>query len=221
MFNSFFMKYIFALVFSFVLIPGVFAQSFEGRIIYTSSYISKEVAITNDQTALMMGNKHEFYIKENNYKLVSNGTSFKWQLYTGSDNKLYRKWHYSKSILWIFASMNEDELVKTETNKEVVDILGYKCDELIITTAKTIQKYYYNSKFGIYAQFFVGHKYGNWYDFVSRAKAIPLKIIIEDEFYFQESVASEIKEEKLDQTLFKLPSNVKTEMYKKEKFQDL
>ena len=73
-----------------------------------------------------------------------------------------------------------------------------------------IQKYYFNSKFSVDPKLFENHKFGNWYDFVSKANALPLKSLIENAQFSLESNATNITEMKLDNSFFALPPNSKS-----------
>ena len=106
--------------------------------------------------------------------------------------------------------MNADEVLGSVLNKGVADVLGYKCDELILTCKSGIQKYYFNSKLSVDTKLYANHKYGNWYDYLSKANALPLKIIIENPQFTMESLAVEIKPMQLDDKLFTLPTDAKT-----------
>ncbi len=116
----------------------------------------------------------------------------------------------SETLLWNDGATNADEILKTEMNKGVADILGYKCDELILTCKSGIQKYYFNSALSVDTKLFVNHKYGNWYDFLLQSNSLPLKLIIDNGQLTLESIAIEVKEMKLDQAIFELPVNSKT-----------
>jgi hypothetical protein len=187
-----------------------FAQSFEGKIVYSNSLKSKMANVTDQQLTAMMGSTQEYFIKGGDYKSVSNGSFFKWQLYVNKDNKLYSKMANSEALLWNDGTENKDEIIKAEINKGVAEILGYKCDELILTCKSGTQKYYFNSKLPVDAKLFVNHKYGNWYDFLLKSNSLPLKTIVENAQFILESVATEVKEMKLDKSLFDLPANAET-----------
>jgi hypothetical protein len=187
------------------------AQNFEGEIVYTNTYKSKSVMVSDDQLTKMMGEKQNYFMKGAEYKSVMNGTVVEWQLYISKENKLYNKMGNSATVYWNDAAVNDDEVSKVELNKEVVTILGYKCDELVLTCKSGVQKYYFNSKLAIDAKLFVNHKYGNWYAYLQKAGAVPLKIIIDSPQFEMESVATEIKPGKLDDKVFVLAPGIKTE----------
>ena len=123
----------------------VFGQNFEGKITYSNSYKNKNPQMTDQQWLSMMGGTQEYYIKGGNYKSVTNGTLMQWQLYINSENKLYSKMSNSETVFWNDGLTNTDSIISVELNKNVIEILGYKCDELILTCKSGIQKYYFNS----------------------------------------------------------------------------
>jgi hypothetical protein len=58
---------------------------------------------------------------------------------------------------------------------------------------------------------FANHKFGNWFDYLSKSNALPLKSIIDTAQFTMESIATEVKPTKLDTKIFELPAGVKTE----------
>jgi hypothetical protein len=188
----------------------IFSQNFEGKIAYQNTYVSKIPNITSEQFVTMMGSTQNYIIKEGNYKSNVNRTMFQWQIYNNKENKLYTKVSNLETILWNDVAVNNDTVLKVELNKNITEVLGYKCDEVILTCKSGLQKYYYNSKFGVDISFFVKHLYGNWYDYLKEAKALPLKIITDNAQFTLTTVATEVKEMKLDDKEFQLPENSKT-----------
>ena len=186
-------------------------QTFEGKVTYQNTYKSKIPNVTDDLLTAMMGTSQEFNFKGGNYRSVSNGTFLQWQLYLQKDNKLYTKFSNSPSILWNDGAVNPDSVLKTELNKEVVDILGYKCDELIFTCKSGVQKYYFNSKLQIDPKLFENHKFGNWHHYLLQSKAVPLKMMIDNAQFSVVSMATNIQPEKIDDQFFVLPADAKLE----------
>lgn len=183
------------------------AQSFEGKIVYSNVYISKTPSVTDDQFKSMMGSVMEYYIKEGDYKSVVNGSFFQWQIYVSKDNKLYSKFANSDTLLWNDGATNIFEVVKSEINRGVTEVLGYNCDELILTCKTGVQKYYFNTSLAIDPKLFINHKYANWFEFVSRSNSLPLKSVIEVDQVSVESIATEITPMKLEKAFFELPAN--------------
>ena len=58
---------------------------------------------------------------------------------------------------------------------------------------------------------YLNHKFGNWYDYLSKSNALPLKSIIETAQFTIESTATEIRPMKVDYKEFELPIGMKTE----------
>lgn len=134
------------LVLLLTTVSFLYGQNFEGKLVYKTEYKSKMPNVTTDQFTSMMGTTMDYFLKDGNYKSTSNGTFLQWQLYINKDNKLYNKLANSPTILWNDGAENADEVIKAEVNKGVIEILGYKCDELILTCKTGVQKYYFNSK---------------------------------------------------------------------------
>jgi hypothetical protein len=191
-----------------------FSQNFEGEIIYSNTYTSKNLQLKDEQLSLMLGNTQNYLVKGGDYKSIANGKLMQWQLYINKDNKLYNKMANSDIVYWNDASIQGDEVIKIEINKNVVEILGYKCDEIVLTCKSGIQKYYFNSKISIDPKVFINHKFGNWYDYLSKSNALPLKMILENPQFTTISIATEIKPMKLEVNTFELPAGVKTEKSK-------
>ena len=193
-----------------VLIATVFGQNFQGRIVYQNTYVSKLPNVTSEQFTSMMGSTQTYIIKGGDYKSSANGTFFQWQLYINKDNKLFNKMSISETVLWNDGATNPDEVLKVEVNKNVTEVLGYKCDEVVLTCKSGTQKYYFNSKLGVDISLFTGHLYGNWYDYLKVAKALSLKSVIDNAQFTLTCLATEVTELKLDDKEFQLPENVKT-----------
>ena len=205
------MKKTVTLALSLLTVVTMYAQTFEGRIMYKNTYKSKTPEMKNEQWTAMMGATMEYLIKGGDYKSTLNGTMVQWQLYNNGENKLFTKMANSETLLWNDAAVQGDEVLKVQVNKGVAQVLGYKCDEVILTCKSGVQKYYFNSKFGVDAKLFAKHKYGNWYDYLVKANAIPLKSIIETPQFIMESVATEITAMKLDAKQFQIATGTKME----------
>ena len=187
-----------------------FGQSFEGEIVYKNTYKSKIANLTDEKFSTMMGAQQEYFIKGGDYKSVTNGSFFQWQLYVNTDNKLYSKMANSETLLWNDGASNTDTILKAEVKKGVTEILGYKCEELILTCTNGTQTYFFNTKFSVDTKLFVNHKYGNWYEYLLKSNSLPLKTIIDNGQFTLESIATEVKEIKLDKSFFALSADVKT-----------
>lgn len=187
-----------------------YGQHFEGKIVYKNSYTSKTPGVTDEQFNSMLGSVQEYYFKDGDYKSVFNGSMLESQLYLSKDNKLYSKMSNAEEFLWNDGAVNPDEVLKSALNKGVIDILGYTCDELILTCKSGTQKYYFNSKLSVNTEMFKNHKLGNFYEVLSRTNSMPLKVVMETEQFAVESIATEIISTKLEKSFFELPANAKT-----------
>jgi len=196
---------------SFLLVNVTFAQNFEGKITYQLSYKSKTPSLTDEQLSALSGSQHEYYFKNGNYKtVVSAGAMMQWQLFIHEDNKLYNKYANTETVFWIDAAFNQDSVLSSKLNKAVVEVNGYKCDELVLTCKSGIQKYYFSSRVSVDPLLFVNHKYGNWYDYLSKASALPLKYTFEMPQFIVEATASQLVTTPVEDNIFLLPADVKT-----------
>jgi hypothetical protein len=183
------------------------AQYFEGKITYQNKFKSKLPNVTDDQFNTMMGTIQEYYVKGGNFKSTANGSFFQWQIYLYKDNKLYNKFSNSETLLWIDGGTNTDEVIKSEYNKGAVTILGYLCDEIILTCKSGLQKYYFNSQLALDVKSQENLKFSNWSAYISKSKSLPLKMVIENQQFILESIATEIKPSTLNDAMFTLPPN--------------
>ena len=117
----------------------------------------------------------------------------------------------SPTIYWNDATANTDTILKTEVKKASAVVLGYTCDELILTCKSGVQRYYFNSKFGVDPKLYAAHTYGNFAFLLTKTKSWPLKSIIETDQFTLTSTATEIKPMVVDVTIFQLPAGVKIE----------
>lgn len=186
------------------------AQLFEGEIVYENTYASKNAQFPDEQLQEMMGNTQTYLIKGGDYKSSMNGKFMQWQLYQNQDNKLYRKMANSEVAFWNDAALNTDSVLSLEVNRNVVEILGYKCDELVLNCTSGTQKYYYSRKLALDAKLFENHNYGNWYSFLEKAKALPLKIVIDNPELTLTSTAISVKPMELSKSEFELPEKMAT-----------
>jgi len=184
-----------------------YAQSFEGKVTYKNSYKSKIPNMTDEQFSTMMGTNQEYVIKGANYKTTMDGTLLQWQMYLPQDKKLYTKMSNSEAIFYNDATVNNEEVISAVINKGVTDVLGYKCDELILTCKSGVQKFYYNSGLKLDGALFKDHKFGNWYEVLSRTNAVPLKISIDTPQFQMESVATQVKQQPVEGSIFTLPAD--------------
>ena len=196
-----------------LLVTASFGQSFEGIIIYDMVWRSKMPNVTDEQCTEMMGKVHAYYMKGGDYKSTGNGTFFQSQIYVNKDNKLYYKWSNSPTLFYEDCAGNTDEVITSKLSKGVIEILGYTCDELVLTCKTGVQKYYFSSdpNLKIDAKLFVNFNYGNWYNVVSKTNSVPLKQVIDNPQFTVESTATRITLQKLDSSLFQLPADAQIE----------
>ena len=189
-----------------VSLAGI-AQNFEGKVIYKTSFKSKVPNVTDEMFTQMMGTTLEYNFKNGNYRNNFDGTFLLWQIYVQKDNKLYSKFSNSASIFWNDGAENKDEVLKVELNRNVLDILDHKCDELVLTCKSGVQKYYFTSKYKIDPMLFENHRFGNFFEYVTKSHAVPLKMVIDNVQFTMECVASAVHEQEIEEASFLLPTD--------------
>jgi hypothetical protein len=205
------MKNIFISAFILLTSLSVFGQNFEGKIVYQNTFKSKNPQLKDEQWSAMFGSTQEFYAKGNQYKYVTNGTLLLWQTYSATDKKVYTKMSNSPSVYWNDATLNTDTILKIELKKASAVVLGYTCDELILTCKSGVQKYYFNAKFVVDPKLYTAHTYGNFALLLTKTKSWPLKSVIETDQFTLTSTATEVKPMVVDINMFKLPAGAKLE----------
>ena len=186
------------------------AQLFEGRVVYENTYESKNTQFPSEKLQEMMGDNQTYLYKDGDYKSIMNGKFMEWQLYRNQENKLYRKMANSELAFWNDAALNTDSVLSFEINRNVIEILGYKCDELVLNCTSGTQKYYYSRKLAIDAKLFENHTYGNWHSFLEKAKAIPLKMVVDNPELTLTSIAISVEPMALSKSEFELPEKMAT-----------
>jgi hypothetical protein len=203
------MKHLVYLFIACIITITSYAQNFEGEVIYQNTYKSKIPGLTDEKIASLMGQTQDYFIKGDKYKSVSNGEVLQWQLYVPADNKLYTKVTNNEAALWTDAGINSDSVISMVLNKNVIEILGYKCDELILNCKSGIQKYYFNAKLSMDPKLYVNHKFANWYYFVSKSNAVALRIELDNPQFALTSTAIKVNPGKLEASIFQLPEGIK------------
>ena len=200
------MKYFLTIFSLFLCSTCIFGQAFEGKIVYTNSYVSKTKNLSAAELSKLFGARYEYYIKGANYKSVSDG-NLEFMLYVPAENRVYMKLRDQESVTSIDAGANASKVLKKVINRKVEKILGFECDEVILTTEQGSTKYYFNAEFSVDKRLFEKHAFGNWYELVSVTNSLPLKSIVETPQYIATSEAVEIKRIKLTTKDFVLPKS--------------
>lgn len=182
------------------------AQYFEGKVVYQNKYTSKVSTVSDAQLASMIGSIQNWYIKGGSYRSETDGTYLIWQIYNNQDNKIYTKTSNSNNVFYSDAAISKSENIDIAITKNALTVLGYDCDQLILTTKQGSVTFYYSSKLPVNSKLFVNHKFGDWYAYLAQANAVPLKMVMETPQMTVISTATEVKPMKLNAAMFTLPA---------------
>jgi len=181
-------------------------QNFEGLIVYHNEFKSKTSKIRDSTFKVELGDKQEYYIKNNNYKSIYNGKYLKFQLYKGDLNKAFILAGHSDTI------REEDynkgnRVLNCVINEDADTVMNVPCNELILITVVGITHYYFNPKYQADSLLFKNHSYSNWNYILSKTNSLPMKIIYENEQFISTSTAIQIVPMHLKETFFDLPKS--------------
>lgn len=192
-----------------------FSQNFEGEIIYKNVCKSDKAEWKIEYCQMITDSIENFYYKNGNYK-YSVPIHQTWTIYKTNENKIYTKNKKGK-LYSNDANLNKDSITNITINKSALKVLGFDCDELIVESPGSIQKYYYSSKLSIDPMFYKNHDYGNLNTITSITKSIPLKtlFIIENQGLILESTAIKINSRKIEDEIFLIPNGIELQEGKK------
>ena len=195
------MKIAFFIIISLILKP-CFGQQFEGKIVYQNSFHSKDKDTQNENLNQLYGYTHIYQIKNGNYKLSGDGALLQWQIYIAKKNKLFVKIALVDKPYINNLNKEVEKIKDIQVNRKSTNILNHLCDEFIIHCINSTQKYYIDSSLNINSEIFKNSKFNLTFAFLLNNQILPFKMITENEIGICESVAIEMKEEKIDDNIF-------------------
>ncbi|TRX00130.1 DUF4412 domain-containing protein [Flavobacterium gawalongense] len=198
-------------------IVSLYSQSFEGTITYKNELINPDPAtITqetwNTQTMTSLGERGyillKYYYKGNHYmseSIVGNEEGY--QMYDPI-SKLVYDWQKGSSQATASNTTISTEVVSgIEYLNDKETILGIECNILVITSNEGTMKLWYNKEYlKMDALLYSGHKSGNFEYILNEIGCLPLRIEQKGNMTHAIQTAIEIKEQKLENTIFTLPT---------------
>jgi len=195
------MKATFFIILCLILTP-CFAQQFEGKIVFQNSFQSKSGDTPNEYLNQLFGTTHNYQVKNGNYKLSGNGKLLQWQIYVVQGNKLFTKLAAGDKLGIKDLGKEVEKVKNVKVNRKSTEILNYICDEFIIHCKNSTHRYFIDSSLNLNPEIFNTSKFNHQLAFLLKNQILPLKMVIEDEMSICESIAIEIKEEKIDENIF-------------------
>ncbi len=194
----------------------LFSQYFEGTLTYKiepqnpnpkvisdSSFYNHIKASFNGRLYLLQ----KYHYKNNKYKsVVEIGESKTFQLYVSSEKRLYSWQSISDSATWVSSEINTDQIKGIKHLEEEEVVFDIKCKKVIILSEYGETTYWYNpTKFKINYELYKTHSYGNWNKYIEVTGVLPLKFELRGKTMHLITTATEVKEEKVFDTVFELP----------------
>jgi hypothetical protein len=157
------------------------AQNYEGRVLYSINFEIKDSSlITNDQIALLLGNRKEFIIKGGCYRTSLNGLITD-EFYDYKTNIFRYRSKDFDSIYSVNASFNSDTVLSYRIIKKPKEsVLGNRCQKIVIKTQKSSITVFFSKKYKMDKSLYIKHNYNFLSFIVNKTGALPLKTIIEN-----------------------------------------
>ncbi|MCG8319985.1 MAG: hypothetical protein MI921_10820 [Cytophagales bacterium] len=168
-------------------------EYFEGKITYDHSY-------EPDSLAGYLGSESIFYYKAGNYKQVFNGEKVKESTYNRKDNSIYS---FIGEDTVITSCDQKSEIIKDyDIFEDAAEILGEKCDLLVLRTNSRLAYYYFSNKYSINPAALENHKYSSLSFVYSKTKSLPLKIINQYSNFKVTMTAVKIEKKQISEDFF-------------------
>lgn len=185
-------------------------KNFIGRILYKNAFTTPTGVDLTAQLSGVMGAEQDYYINENNYKSVLNGSAITMQLFNGATNKYYMILP-NKTAQEIDATIVSDSVLSVEHIKAADTlILGRKCPSVVIKTAESLTIYFYDPTLKVDKVPFNKHEFGNWNRYLQESNgALPIKYISQSKMFTWTAEAIKIEEKALTDKDFELGNDIK------------
>jgi len=194
-------------IFFLAISASLRAQNFEGQITYHVDFKSFDEKVPDSSLAMVFGNNLEFFTRNGNILILSNGTHLNWSLFNKKFDRFFYKNSDSDTIIAIDIHQNGETILSKSFVKNADTILGYPCDEILFQYADSEERYFYNSSIKINPYSFKNYTLGNFYDYLSLSGSIPLKVITKSAQFKSVKTALKIKPLTMQDKDFLLPEN--------------
>jgi hypothetical protein len=194
-------------------------KNFEGSITYINQFTTLNKNMTKEHLISKFGDTVIVHIKDGYYKHLYNSTSrdgIREITYIPRLNRAYMRLGESDTTIWFSCDNTPRKLYNTKTNNNAIKVLGKNCNEVIFESAYESDEMVYNiSTHFYYSPDYLkinketfelhGESYLNKYFEYAEAMYLQYKYI-EHEAFERKQIAIDIKEQKLDISLFNIDS---------------
>ncbi len=187
---------------------NLFSQLFEGKIIYKVEYLNSKTQQKDTKLEEEEGTEEEFFIKNGNYLIKSNGTKNEWKLYLSSTNLIYEKRRNNDTLYTYNAGINKDTILEINSYKSHSknDTSGLR--EVVLHCNSGSQYFYYDKKYQMDQSLFSRHKVNNLNSYLRKSNSIPLTMVFETHNITYEKMSRGIEPQKLEYSIFAIPKNL-------------
>ena len=190
---------------------GQKVQEFEGKITYKHFVTAIDSLYNVEDDYEYAGKTSIFFYKEGNYKWVNDNAYVEMEIFSNSERTSCLKFKENDTILKLQSNIENEKIIEFSITKNGENILGKKCDVLIIKAGSNgnlwERRYSFNKDYKINPESFNNYKY-NSTDFIySKTKSLPLKI----ELIFKDRkvtyIAMKIERIEVPLEIFNFPQN--------------
>jgi hypothetical protein len=193
------------LIWSILFIQDINGQMFEGRIEYNMAFKDKAGAMSDAQSANLLGTAQIYQIKGNKYRSEMNGMLKATQIYKGTDT-LFNVMEGVKAVLFVLATNLTDSVLSYSIKPSGEAIAGLPCELLELQTKEGMIQYWYNKSIRINPSDYQNHAYGFWNVLLKLTDgALPLQSITDNKKMRFEMRAVALSAEPVSDAVFLLP----------------
>lgn len=204
------MKRNFLILISIISISRLFAQDFEGYILYAYQYLDASGKDITLSMGAENGMEQNYYIDSRNYKGIDEKGQLS-QLYNSKSNTYF--FQQGSKIRSFPGSTEYPKEFKYNFSKETLTVVGYQCNSVVVSTESGQTTYFYNNSISVNINNFENHRFGNWNNYLKATNgALPLKYIVKQKDFTLIATAVQVEQRNLDDSEFNIDKILKTKM---------
>jgi hypothetical protein len=180
------------------------SKEFEGVIEYKVEVNSKteDISAKNMKTLLFLGDKLTVYIKQGNYKRISDICE---EYYVPAKQKAFIKFKGIDTLFFVNYNSDTGKIINVSKTNEIKTIAGYQCKAITFNYAKSSTKHFYAPALYLNPKYDANNTLGNYNLYTKETQSIWLGREEETEKYKLIETCNRLQSEELNDTLFQLP----------------
>lgn len=179
-------------------------KNFEGIITYRVEAKSKTELISDRviRNILAMGNEMIVFIKNGNYKQISNGFI---GYYVPKDQQVYIKYNNIDTLYYVEYSFDSTTVKKIMKSDEKKIIANFECKTITIEASDAIRKYYYTPALYMNPEYDKNNSIGKFNVFMKETSSLYLASSEERKEYSLSLTGVRVQQTEIPDSVFELP----------------